>query len=95
MVIYGNHILPFYILSFSMYFKNLFSNSIASSFCILTQFEIPLAQFFCKSFIRKYNTFIYAFSFMKEPLPFVTFLRPLFKLSIEFVVYIAFLIPTV
>ena len=66
-----------------MYFKNLFSNSIASSLSILCQFEMPLDQFFCKSCILRYNTFINAFSFINAPFPFVTLLSPLFKLSIE------------
>ena len=54
------------------------------------QFAIPLDQFFCKSFTLKYNIFIKAISLIKDPFPFVTFLNPEFKLSIAFVVYIAF-----
>ena len=43
-----------------------------------------LDQFFCKSWILKNNTFIRAFSLIKDPLPLVTFLNPEFKLSIAY-----------
>ena len=60
-----------------MYFKNLSPNNMASSFCIFVQLEIPLAQFFCKSRIRRYNTFIKSVKLFSH---------------IDFLVYMAFFI---